>query len=584
MKQLDVGRFRTKVIESDLFIAPEQTVDAYVQQIDSIINRILDKLAPLRCFNKCVGKKVNRWLSQEAVVAKRIRRRLERRWKATGDEAVRKEYRQACRHANKQINVSREKHYAEVIDQTTSGSRQRWAAVKDLLHSTEPAEALATNECLKRCKLFSDFFVDKIEKIKSKLISNSTTSPPPDPLQHDSICDCSLTTLRTVTSGEVMKMLTSLPLKSSPQDSFPPSLLKLCPDLFAQIIAKLANMSFSAGVFPSGYRIASVTPLLKKDGLVPDNPANFRPISNLNTMSKILERLFLVRLLPHVLASPNYNNFQSAYRRNHSTETALISILDDVYSDIGNHQQTVLVGLDLSAAFDTIDQSTLIRRLDMSFGIRATALGWIRSYLTDRSQYVSVGRARSHTIQCKHGVPQGSVLGPILFTLYVSPIAKIISSFGVTHHQYADDTQLYISLQKNNSDAKTQILTRCSDAVHDWFQSNGLALNPTKSEVIVLGTSAGISSLNHLISVNIAGAEISISQTLKSLGVTLDSKLNFKAHVNNICKGCYFHIRALRHIRSSLPLDLLKTVACSVVCARLDYCNSLLYGTSKENI
>jgi len=108
MKQLDVGRFRAEVIKSDLFIAPEQTVDAFVQQIDSIINRILDKLAPLRCFKKCVGKKVNRWLSQEAVVAKRIRRRLERRWKASGDDAVRKKYRQACRHANKQINASRE--------------------------------------------------------------------------------------------------------------------------------------------------------------------------------------------------------------------------------------------------------------------------------------------------------------------------------------------------------------------------------------------------------------------------------------------------------------------------------------------
>ena len=407
MKQLDVGRFRTEVTKSDLFIAPEQTVDAFVQQIDSIINRILDKLAPLRCFKKCVGKKVNRWLSQEAVVAKRIRRRLERRWKATGDEAVRKEYRQACRHANKQINVSREKHYAEVIGQTTSGSMQRWAAVKDLLHSTEPAEALTTDECSKRCKLFSDFFVDKIEKIKSTLISNSTTSPPLDPLQHDSICGDSLATLRPVTSGEVMNMLTSMPLKSSPQDSFPPSLLKLCPDIFAQIIAKLANMSFSAGVFPSGYRIASVTPLLKKDGLVPDNPANFRPISNLNTVSKILERLFLARLLPHVLASPNYNSFQSAYRRNHSTETALIKILDDVYSDIGNHQQTVLVGLDLSAAFDTIDQLTLIRRLDMSFGIRGTALGWIRSYLTDRDHNTSVSdeparlRSNANTVSPK---------------------------------------------------------------------------------------------------------------------------------------------------------------------------------------
>ena len=582
LKQLDIGLFRAELAKSELFTAPEQTVDAFAQQINSIVNSILDKLAPIRSFKKCVGKRMNRWLSHDAVEAKRVRRRLERKWKATGDENVRKVYRQSCRDANKKINDSRVKHYAEIIGHTTDGTRQRWTAVKDILHSTEPAEALSSAECSRRCRLFSDFFVDKINKIKS-LISSSV-APLQDSMQYDDLHDVSLSTLKPVTSGEVFSVLRSHPMKSSPQDSFPPSLLKSCPDLFAQILAKLANLSFSTGTFPSGYKTAAVTPLLKKSGLDPDDPANFRPISNLNTISKILERLFLSRLLPHVLSSPGYNKFQSAYRRHHSTETALTKILDDVYNDIGNHRQTVLVGLDLSAAFDTINQSTLIHRLDRSFGIRGSVLEWVKSYLTDRSQYVCVGRAHSPAVQCKHGVPQGSVLGPILFTLYVSPIAKIIASFGITHHQYADDTQLYISLQKNNFDKQTQLLTQCSDALQAWFQCNGLALNPTKSEVIALGTPAGISGLKDHTHVNIAGANITVSKTLKSLGVTLDNKLSFAPHIGNICKGCYFHIRALRHIKSSLPPGLLKTVACSIVCARLDYCNSLLYGVSKQNI
>ena len=169
------------------------------------------------------------------------------------------------------------------------------------------------------------------------------------------------------------------------------------------------------------------------------DPANYRPISNLNTLSKILERVFLARLLPQVNKSSNFNIFQSAYRKFHSTETALLKILDDVYCNAGQLQSTLLIGLDLSAAFDTIDKSTLIARLRRSFGVEGLALDWISSYLANRSQHVRVGSSRSPPSVCEHGVPQGSVLGPILFSLYVAPVANVISAFNVSHHQYADE-------------------------------------------------------------------------------------------------------------------------------------------------
>ena len=208
----------------------------------------------------------------------------------------------------------------------------------------------------------------------------------------------------------MFRILSSLPPKSSPVDYIPTSLLKTCSTVFSELISILANLSFSQGSFPTKFKFAAVSPLLKKTGLDADDPSNFRPISNLNNISKILERLFLTRLLPHVTASPNFNQLQSAYRQHHSTETALLATLDNIYRSSDNGKPSVLISLDLSAAFDMIDHNLLSSRLHTSFGITGTALQFIKSYLTDRSQCVRAGKASSSPTSCNTGVPQGSVL------------------------------------------------------------------------------------------------------------------------------------------------------------------------------
>ena len=154
----------------------------------------------------------------------------------------------------------------------------------------------------------------------------------------------------------------------------PISLIQSCPFVFSDLIAKLANLSFSEGHFPSCFKDALVTLLLKKPGLDKDSPSNYRPISNLNHISKILERSFLSRILPHVTSSPNFNPHQSAYRPNHSTESALLFTLNNCFNAIDHSQSTVLLSLDLSAAFDTLDHDTLLNRLQTSFGFTGTAL------------------------------------------------------------------------------------------------------------------------------------------------------------------------------------------------------------------
>ena len=144
-------------------------------------------------------------------------------------------------------------------------------------------------------------------------------------------------------------------------------MLKSCSVVLTPLIVHLANLSFEEGRFPDQFKTAQVTPLIKKDGLDANDPANYRPISNLNTISKIIERLCLARLLPHVAATGRLNQLQSAYRKHHNTETALLKILDDLYRIIDDRRSAVLVGLDLSAAFDTIEHDILIERLRTVF-------------------------------------------------------------------------------------------------------------------------------------------------------------------------------------------------------------------------
>jgi hypothetical protein len=221
---------------------------------------------------------------------------------------------------------------------------------------------------------------------------------------------------------------------------------------------------------------------------------------------------------------------QSAYRKHHSTETALLRITDDVHNGFGSRQSTILVALDQSAAFDCIDHSTLIRRLDHTFGVTGRALDWVRSYLHGRSTFVRWKQTSSDIYPLVTGVPQGSVLGPLLFSLYIAPLSDVIGSFGVHHHQYADDTQIYIAVSTADVLIKVGQLENCMAGVHAWLQANGLQLNPNKSEVIQFTAARGRDRVDDVAAIRVSNAVVSQASAIRSLGVILDKKLTFDQH------------------------------------------------------
>ena len=193
------------------------------------------------------------------------------------------------------------------------------------------------------------------------------------------------------------------------------------------------------------------------------------------------------RLNSHINSSHILNDYQSACRKFHSTETTLLKIHNDILSSMDDGRVTALTLLDLSAAFDTIDHTILLRRLGHCFGESGKALDWFKSYLTGRSQRIKLGNCLSSRSDLSSRVPQGSVLGPLLFTPYTTPLSSLVSGHAIPHHLHADDSQLYVSLSLGASTAALNGLQTCLASVQSWMSTNKLKLNPDKTEFLLIG-------------------------------------------------------------------------------------------------
>lgn len=236
-----------------------------------------------------------------------------------------------------------------------------------------------------------------------------------------------------------------------------------------------------------------------------------------------------------------------------------------------SNQLVPLVMLDLSAAFDTIEHNILLDTLKHWFGIQGEALTWIQSYLSERSFSVHLNNKVSSNHPLQYGVPQGSVLGPLLFTAFTTPISKIIRSKGLLYHMYADDTQVWIGLERETSSISA--IETCLEDIYQWMSSNKLKINPSKTNLIVHSRNP----LAHCsITLRFNGLDIPPTNSARNLGVLFDSQLTFEKHVSDVCKICFFWLKQIRSVRRYLTQDCIKYLVISLILSRLDFCNALL--------
>ena len=232
-----------------------------------------------------------------------------------------------------------------------------------------------------------------------------------------------------------------------------------------------------------------------------------------------------------------------------------------------------------------IDHSTLLHCLQTWFGIGSSVFNWFTSYLYDRYQSVKIGSALSDVCKLLFDVPQGSVLGPLLFSLYTTPVSLVIGKHkGVKFHCYADDTQVYIHLSQKNSSAAFEKLNRCLDDIKEWLSASKLKLNPDKTEFIVFGSRRQSYKLKAYFPSTILGSPLCPGEWVKNLGVWFDSDFSLSKQVQNVCKSCFVQLRNFRHVRRFLTHDASVLVANAVITSRLDYCNSLFRSLSKFNL
>ena len=362
---------------------------------------------------------------------KRDVRRLERRYRSSKDVSDRLAWITALREKHYLFRMKENEFWERTVNEQKSDSKKLWRTVSTVLgksagKSTTPPFIPAE---------FLSFLESKVETIRS-----ATASAPPPVFIHT---DSNLDSFDICRPDEISKIIKASAAKSCDLDPAPTFLIKECLDVLLPHLIRLCNVSIQSGCLPLSQKTAMVMPRLKKSGLALAEIKNYRPISNLPFMSKVIEKLILTQLTRYLTANGLFPKFQSGFRRYHSTETAVLRVLSNIYSAIDQDQVSLLALLDVSAAFDTVDHGILLERLSTSYGLSGMAYTWLESYITGQAQIIHVGNRHSPPSKVLYGVPQGSVLGPVLYVLYTSDVAKLVEAFGLGAHLYADDTQLY---------------------------------------------------------------------------------------------------------------------------------------------
>ena len=291
----------------------------------------------------------------------------------------------------------------------------------------------------------------------------------------------------------------------------------------------------------------------------------------------MLERLVARQLVQYIDLHRLLPATQSGFRRGYSTETAIIRVLSDLLDAVDRGDTAALVLLDLSAAFDCVDHDILLERMRVTLGLGNAVLGWFRSYLVGRKQQVRCGGKFSPFVDLLCGVPQGSVLGPILFIIYTLDLVSLAAEHNLSLHQYADDSQVYGSCPSASTASLSADISLCVDKLADWMRSNRLQLNAGKTELMWCASARRQSQLPHS-PVTVAGAVVVPVNTVRDLGVFIDSDLGAATHVRRIVSRCFAALRQLRQLRRFVTDDCFRSLVVSLVHSRLDYGNYVLVG------
>ena len=564
-----LGHCNITEVEKDSPFTFHQLIDHY----NSICSETLDKHAPE--FSKSIREVPTApWFDSEYRNARRERRKAEQLAKRSKLEIDRDIFVHLRLHCNELAKQKKKDFFQSRFIKHNYSQKSLYQFVDMFLDQSSALTLPPLDSLQEIVNQFNDFFTKKIEKIRKSFPHSDKTYS--SSTNYTGVTR--LTELEPTTEKEIREILKECDIITSTNDPLPASVMKENIDVLLPSICELVNLSLSSGSI-DGAKLAHLTPLIKGQSLNSAEFKNYRPISNLSFIGKLIERVVLKRLNRHLTQNDLNINHQSAYKKHHSTETLLVRIVNDLFIASDSEKATVVMLLDLSAAFDTVDHEKLLQILKTEIGIDGTALKWFRSFLCGRSQKIRVGDCESIEIVIKFGVPQGSVLGPVLFNIYVRSLYSTVEALKFNIHGFADDHQIYKSFHPQQEHSVfVNELPSCFQEINNWMSNHYLQLNPGKTESIVFGSQQVLQKLR------IHGAFISQSicvrfvSNVKNIGFRIDSCLTLRNQVTTLKSSCFHKLRNLAKMKAFLNQQQMQILIQSLVISSIDYCNALYFG------
>ena len=452
--------------------------------------------------------------------------------------------------------------------------KQTFKLLNNMIGKTKKHVIPDNNSEINLCKEFEQFFMTKINTIRNNIDTSSLSENDyPDISTPYNDCIEKLSKFSVLTSDDLTDVLNSLSNKHCELDLIPTPLYKTVITRLSSYILHIINTTLSLGIFPAAFKKALVKPVLKNSDLDKNILSNYRPISNLCFLSKLIEKCVLKQLLHHLSENDLFGSFQSAYRQFHSCETAITKITNDILVTLDNNEAEFLIFLDLISAFDTVDHSVLLKKLNDDFYINDTVLCWFKSYLSDRSYSVKIGFSISDGTITFYGVPQGSILGPVLFLLYIAEIENIAKIYGFKIHLYADDMQIYISFQHTEALDSISSIEHCLRHIKLWMSKHFLKINESKTKLMLISSKRYSNKALTDICLSFGGSLIFPSLDAANLGVTFDHNMSMTKQINSVTSKGYFYLNNFYRVADKLTIDLKVQLITTFILPLVDYCN-----------
>lgn len=541
------------------------TLDDKVMRFNQLVNNVFDAHAPFKTVR--ITRPQAPWMTPQIQSMRRLRDASFSYYKRLGTEENFSRYKFFRNKLKQLIRNSKLKFYFNLS--TSLNTKKTWKMLKasGIGKGSPPMPGALNLDDL------NNFFASSISPNLADVqaVVEAITNLPRSELP--------LFTFKEVSSEAVRQAIHRVKSRAIGSDKISISMLLHINAATLRPFTGIINSSLTSSVFPSPWKDALVRPLPKNSK--PVCSSDFRPISLLPAMSKCLEYIAYDQLAEHLQEHNLLDPFQSGFRSHHSTCTALLRVVDDARLAIDNKKLTLMVLLDFSLAFNSVNYDILLAKLQRYNNLSESALSWVKSYLNERHQTV-VGNdsSQSSVITLSNGVPQGSVLGPLLFSLYIQDVRDCFRF--CKYHCYADDIQLYYHFSPSDTLLAFQHVNDDLSRILSWSRKNLLAINPGKCQAIVVGSQKMLNFFNSepCPPLMLGGSIIPLSPTVKNLGIIIDQTLSWKAQVMSVRKKVFYCLHSLRRLKNVLPDKLRNRLIQSLVFPHFDYCDSLFSNLS----